>query len=444
MKTLDRYILLQHVPPFLFGLFVILFTLVLNFLYKNLEMLIGKGVPISVSAELLLLSLGWMIVMAIPMAVLIGTLMTFMRLASDNEIVAMKTGGLSLARIARTPLIASIVLSFLLIPVHNYLVPETNHRLANLLASIHRKKPAIQLRDGVFMNRIKGYSILVNKAKGREIEGVTISKLEEGKPAQTIRAERGEIYFDDDGTTLVIKLYNGEIHDVDQNDPKRYLRLRFEEHTLFIPDAGSQLVKLERDYRGEREMSISDLTREVRTYANKVKTKQAQVEKIVRETSQKVKEAYSAALAGDANVAPRTILRAIKDAEEQLRTIKTQISSFKRRIRSRSVEIHKKFAISFACVVFVLVGIPIGARTKDATAGSGMVISIVFFAIYYVFLSSGEKLADRGLLPPWLSMWAANIVLGSVGLYLFLRSNRELPLLPKTIRSILKALGKKN
>ena len=276
MKTLHRYILTQQVPPFLFGIFIIIFILILDFLYKNLEMLIGKGVPVTASAELLLLSLGWMIVMAVPMAVLIGTLISFMRLASDNEITAMRTSGLSLTAISRPLLIAAVLLSVGMIPVHNYVVPETNHRLANLLVSIHKKKPALQLRDGVFMNEIKGYSILVNKSMGREIEGVTISRLIEGKPAQTIRAERGELFFADDGNTLVMKLYDGEIHDVDEKDPKRYLRLKFTEHTLNIPGVGRDLIRIDREYRGDREMAIGALREEIARYREKVAHQMAQ------------------------------------------------------------------------------------------------------------------------------------------------------------------------
>ncbi|HEC83262.1 MAG TPA: LptF/LptG family permease, partial [Firmicutes bacterium] len=111
MKTLHKYILREQVPPFLFGMFVVIFILILDFLYKNLEMLIGKGIPLTTSAELLLLSLGWMIVMAVPMAVLIATLISFMRLGSDNEIAAMRTAGLSLAEISKPLIIASFLLS---------------------------------------------------------------------------------------------------------------------------------------------------------------------------------------------------------------------------------------------------------------------------------------------------------------------------------------------
>jgi lipopolysaccharide export system permease protein len=441
MKTLHRYILTQQIAPFLFGIFIIIFILILDFLYKNLEVLIGKGIPVAVSAELLILSLGWMIVMAVPMAVLIGTLISFMRLSSDNEIVAMRTSGLSLVAIAKPVIVASIVLSILMIPVHNYVVPQTNHRLANLLVSIHKKKPALQLRDGVFMNDIKGYSIMVNKSTGREIEGVTISRLVEGKPAQTIRAERGEIFFADDGATLVLKLYDGEIHDVDEKDPKRYLRLKFTEHTLNIPEAASELVRVDRDYRGDREMSIGALLAEMKKYRGKLAAEEPQVRQIVAETAKEL-PAMVAAAAGEDQEAGQPggkIVALVTSSNDRLRTLKTQADSYRRRIRSLSVEAHKKIAISFACAVFVLIGIPIGVRTKEGGAGSGMVISILFFAVYYAFLSAGEKLADRGYVLPSLAMWAANIVLGAVGLYLFIRANQELPFIPHGLRRLIRS-----
>ncbi len=437
MKTLHRYVLTQQVPPFFFGIFIIIFILILDFLYKNLEMLIGKGVPVAASAELLLLSLGWMIVMAVPMAVLIGTLISFTRLASDNEITAMRTSGLSLTAISRPLLIAAVLLSFGMIPVHNYVVPETNHRLANLLVSIHKKKPALQLRDGVFMNEIKGYSILVNKSMGREIEGVTISRLIEGKPAQTIRAERGELFFTDDGSTLVMRLYDGEIHDVDEKDPKRYLRLKFTEHTLNIPGVGRELVRIDREYRGDREMGMGALRSEIADYRDKLANQMAQVESVVVRNALALPGLRDAAAAGSEDGKQR-IVPAMTSAIEKIRTLKTQADSYRRRMRSLAVEVHKKAALSFACIVFVMIGIPIGVRTKEGGAGSGLVVSILFFSVYYAFLSAGEKLADRGYILPSLSMWAANIVLGAIGLYLFIRADRELPFIPRHLKQLVR------
>jgi lipopolysaccharide export system permease protein len=437
MKTLHRYVLVQQVPPFLFGIFIIIFILVLDFLYKNLETLIGKGVPILVSTELLVLSLGWMVVMAVPMAVLIGTLISFMRLASDNEITAIRTSGISLFSIAKPLLLASLLLSFAMIPVHNYVVPETNHRLANLLVSIHRKKPAIQLRDGVFANDIKGYSILAEKVKGSSIEGITISKMVEGKPAQTIRAARGELSFAEDGNTLVMRLYDGEIHDVDEKDPKRYLRLKFTEHTLNIPDAGGRLTRVDRDYRGEREMSIGALWAEMADYRRKIGQQEQQVREILDQTAVSLPDLARRAASGSADSsAAGKIVALVGRTHDRLQTLENQEASYRRSIRSHSVELHKKIAISFACLVFVLLGIPIGARTRDGGTGAGMVASITVFAVYYAFLKAGETLADRGYVTPFLSMWAANILLGSLGIWLLARANSELSFVPGPLRRL--------
>jgi lipopolysaccharide export system permease protein len=436
MKTLHRYVLSQQIAPFLFGIFIIIFVLILDFLYKNLEMLIGKGVPLAVSAELLILSLGWMIVMAVPMAVLIGTLISFMRLASDNEIVAMRTSGISLFSIAKPLLIASLLLSFAMIPVHNYVVPETNHRLANLLVAIHRKKPALQIREGVFINDIKGFSILAEKVKGNELEGITISKLAEDKPAQTIRAERGEVHFAEDGNTLVLRLYNGEINDVDEKDPKRYLRLKFTEHTINIPDAGGKLVLLQREYRGEREMGLGALRKEIADLDRKIAGGRAQVRDIVVAAAGQVPDLRAAEISQGAAQGTGKITGLLTTTQDRIQAVMNQEMGYRRGIRSFSVEVHKKIAISFACAVFVLLGVPVGARSKEGGTGAGMVGSISVFAVYYAFLTAGEKLADRGFVPPFLSMWAANIVLGALGSWLFIRANKELPFIPDRLRAL--------
>ena len=439
MKTLHKYVLTQQIPPFLFGIFIIILILVLDFLNKYLYILIDKGIPILVSAEMLVLSMGWMIVLAIPMAVLIGTLISFMRLASDNEIVAMRTSGLSLVTIAKPLIIASLLLSFAMIPVHNYVVPETNHRLANLLVSTSRKKPALELREGVFANEIKGFSILAEKVRGDEIEGVTISRLAEDKPAQTIRAERGTLSFAEDGNTLVMKLYNGEINDVDEKDPKRYMRLKFTEHTIYIPEAGGKLVRVQREYRGEREMGIGDLRRQIASFRGKIAEIDSGVGDVVTKAAVELPRLAGHDPPGAQEpAAPGKIIQLVTTTHDRLQTLENQAVSNRRSIRSYSVEVHKKVAISFACAVFVLLGIPVGARAKDGGTGAGMVVSIAVFAVYYAFLKAGETLADRGFVPPFLSMWAANFLLGALGIWLLWRANKELPWIPESVKGIVR------
>jgi lipopolysaccharide export system permease protein len=125
-------------------------------------------------------------------------------------------------------------------------------------------------------------------------------------------------------------------------------------------------------------------------------------------------------------------------SHDRLQTLENQAAGYRRSIRSYSVEMHKKVAISFACAVFVLLGIPVGARVREGGTGAGMVVSIAVFAVYYAFLKAGEALADRGYVPPLLSMWAANIVLAAIGFYLLLRANRELPFFPDGLRNLIR------
>lgn len=442
MKTLHKYILTQQVPPFLFGIFIILLVLVLDFLNKYLYMLIDKGVPVLVSAELLVLSLGWMLVLAVPMAVLIGTLISFMRLGSDNEIVAMRTSGISLVSIAKPLIIASLLVSFAMIPVHNYVVPETNHRLANLLVSTHRKRPALQMRDGVFANDIKGFSILAEKVRGNEIEGVTITRISADKPAQTIRARRGTVAFAEDGNTLIMRLFDGEIHDVDEKDPKRYLRLKFDEHTINIPEAGGKMIRVQRDYRGEREMSIGALRREISSFKTKLSDLEGEVREVVDKAAEELPRLAGPPAQATDPPAERgsteggKIVALVSTTHDRLQMLENQAVGLRRSVRSHSVEMHKKVAISFACAVFVLLGIPVGARVREGGTGAGMVVSIAVFAVYYAFLKAGESLADRGYVPPLLSMWAADILLAVLGLYLLLRANRELPFVPDRLKNL--------
>lgn len=261
--------------------------------------------------------------------------------------------------------------------------------------------------------------------------------MEEGKPAQTIRAERGDLSFAEDGNTLVMKLYEGEIHDVDEKDPKRYLRLKFTEHTLNIADAGGKLVRVSRDYRGEREMSIGTLRTEIAGFKRKMADQRRQVREALDQAADSLPALTAAVSSGDPKSgAAGKIAGLISQTHDRLQTLGNQEASYGRSVRSYSVELHKKIAMSFACLVFVLLGIPIGATSKEGGTGAGMVASISVFAVYYAFLKAGETLADRGYVAPFLAMWAANILLGSLGAWLLFRANSQLSFVPDFVRRI--------
>ena len=163
MRILERYVLREHLFPFLIGFSVVIFLLTLDFLFELVDLAVTKGVSAGIVIELFVLSLGWMMALAVPCAVLIATLATFGRLAQDNEIAAMRANGVNLVRIVGAPLTAAALLAGMLVLFNNHVLPETNHALANLMVDVSRKRPTTQISEGVFIDGFEGYNIFVEK-----------------------------------------------------------------------------------------------------------------------------------------------------------------------------------------------------------------------------------------------------------------------------------------
>ncbi len=423
MRILGRYILIEHIGPFLFALAVVLFVLVVNFILDYLELFIGRDVPLSVILELFVLSLGWMFALAVPMAVLIATIMAFGRLAADNETVAMKAGGMSLFQITSPVLAASILMAVSLTLFGHYVLPEANHRLSNLLVAVHRKKPALEIKPGIFTSPFKDLSILVDGVndKTSTLLGVTIQRTHRTRPTQTIRADSGNLIWSEDGNVLTIELRDGEIHEVDSSEPDKYFRLRFKTHEIRIDNAGSELVRTQREHRSDRELNITALWA-------KVKSLEQQRADLREKTSSTVARSIRNTLSG--GVPDSTAL----EGKQLLRSIRSEAdreAALEREINRYSVEFQKKFSIPFACIVFVVLGAPLGTRIRHGGFVIGLAVSAGFILFYYICLIGGEQLADRRYLSPFWSMWAANVVLSIVGAWAFVRTSLEKSLLPE-------------
>jgi lipopolysaccharide export system permease protein len=427
------------------GFLVVTFLLTMDFLFDYLDLLLDKGVSLPVVAELFFLGLGWMTALSVPMGVLAGTLMTFGRLAHDNEITAIQAAGISPIRIILPPLIGACIVAVLLTLFQNYVLPESNHAFANLLTDITRKRPTVHIKEGVFINDFEGYSILVKKMKPRsdEIYDVTIYQTEEGKPPTTIAAKSGKIYFSPDGNTLTLELHHGEIHEAPApGHLDRYRRLTFKTHIINIPNPGASLVRTQRETRGDRELSASDMLKRVKTLQQQAIPLRLDLEQSLKslgyENYQELVRAFYFSTTGQVKLRwHERILERIRNlgrsspslpkatvAKQEFTRIQRlyqQIETREKRINKYLVEIHKKFSIPAACIVFVLIGAPLGiiARRGGITVGF---ISIAFFVFYYACLIAGEQLADRKYVEPWIAMWAANVVLGTLGTILVLRT----------------------
>lgn len=378
MKVLDRYFLREMVSPFLGALSFLTMMLLLDRIFDLMDLLLRKGVPGKSVLELLLLALPSILALTVPMAVLVSVLVGFGRLSGDFEIIALNSLGISIKRILVAPLLSGFLMFGAMVVFSNYVLPEANHRLKNLILDIHQMKPSLEIRAGIF-NAIDRYRLYFESKDDRTstLFDVKIQEVLEDGGLRTIVAQKAKL--DSKGDVLVITLWNGEIHEAKGARREEYRKLGFQEHILRIP-IETGLRRKERKYRSDREMSA------------------------------------------------QMLVKAIRDAEKELESTKRLEDPRKqfltRKIRKFWVEVHKKFSLPFASVVFVLFGLPIAVMTRDKGYGTAFGLSFPIFTLYYVFLVAGESIAEKGSLSPGLAMWLPNILLLALGTFLLMRSER--------------------
>ncbi len=423
---LSRYVLKEHVGPFVFALALLTFVLMMNHILRIFDLILGKGVPTGAVLELFGLILPFTFAVTVPMAVLVATLMAFGRLSGDNEVTAMRASGVSFYRILRPVLLAAGVIAAALMYFNEFVLPEANHRYAALYADITRKKPTVEIRPGVFIDEFEGYNILIERIDERtsRIYGVTIyEQSPAGGPPRTILAAEGTLKVLPERDLLQISLEDGEIHEVDPEKPQAYRRVFFQRNMISIPGINTQLVRHGREYRSDRELPSREMLRTV-----------AQLRREIAESQSRMLDQVRRRLTANLALPLAEPPAAREGVEDDLNTTGERLFSLKlqnerRRWDSKRydinrylVEVHKKFSVPCACVVFVLLGAPLGVAARRGGVARGLGLSLGFFVVYYVFLIGGEEVADRGILPPLLAMWLPNIVLGVAGLYLTART----------------------
>ncbi len=463
MLIIERYILRSYFGPFFFSVSIITFVFIMDFIIRYIDLFLEKGVKFHIVLQMFLLSLGHMFALIIPMAVLPATLMSFGNLASENEITAMKASGVSLYRMILPGALAASILTIGLIFFNSLVLPETNHRLLNLLIDINRKKPTVELQPNQRIDEFPGYTIYFREKNDRtgEIRDVQIVKhASRGVYPTTINAESGRLTFLEQLNVLRFDLVNGEIHELPaRGDLSTYRRTRFKNYTINVKDVDRSLQRTDRQYRGDREMSVAMMQEKIEGLRADIELADAKILEVaaarVKDTfelldpERRAELAASAGTAGEPADSNKTnLLGGSKPAplrvarSEGLRTapphtrseyltcqeIGTQIEtkrSYYRQVDRYRVEIHKKYSIPFACVIFVLLGTPIAIRTGRSGMNTAIGLSILFFLVYYICLIGGEKLADRGIVSPAVAMWSPNVIFGAVALVLLRNAAKE-------------------
>jgi lipopolysaccharide export system permease protein len=395
---------------------------------RDLDKLVGKGLSVWVIIQLITLNLAWMIVLAVPMGVLFSTLMTFGNLSSTFEITAMKSGGASFYQLISPVVFISTLLFGFLVWFNDKVLPEANHQAKILLFDINRKKPTFSLESGQFSTQIENYTILARKVDSLSngLNGITIYDLSNPRQTNTISADSGYVTFIPQIEKLRFQLFNGEVLQVQPFDTKNYKKIYFKELVLMLEGKGFTLERTPEGLitRGDREMRIKDMQNIVDESRKIVAESEKRVIQLLSTPPIILQKSENRLSLKDEEFL-ELIKRDFSYLENQITTELFRMSDYEARARQYEVEIHKKYSIPFACVLFALVGCPLGLISRRGNFGISAAISLGFYIFYWACLIGGEKLADRGIISPFLSMWIGNIIVFFLSLIFLFKVNYE-------------------
>jgi len=426
MKTLDRYIIKELIPPFFCGLVVVMFVLLIDFILDVLNLIIAKGVPVFVVGKLFSYSLAWMFSLAVPMAVLVSSLMAFGRLAGDKELIAAKALGIPFWRMMLPAGLTMMLLSVVMVIFGDLVLPESNKHARTLMVQIHKKKPLAALYPRIFISDFPNIILYMDQVddKAGKIFGVRMYEKREGFSPRIIIAPEGEVKYDAQEDAISFTLFNGEIHDIDTDDPSRYTRGQFEKQVINIGNLGTQLGGETSQQRGDREFSIDMLKTQIGEYQSKIDSLHGLICKAVEKAIDSVFAVRHYDKPPVAKPERRALLTQRK-VSAYIAGFKTAIADSARRMKKLEVELQKKYSLPLACLVFFLIGAPVGAWARRGGIGMAAGLSFGFFLIYWAFLIGGEEIADRGLVSPTVGMWSGNVVMAIAGLLMLYRVTYE-------------------
>jgi len=418
---------------------MITFILFVNFLLRAIDRFLGKGLDFLIILEYLFLNLAWILALSVPMAVLLATLMTFGRLSEDNEINAMRASGIGFLTIMRAPIFFGTIITLLLVYFNNFILPEMNFKARLLSGDIYRKRPDMNIEPGIFLDNLPDYSMIIGrKSKNGIMQDVRIFSKGSKEAQTSIHANSGVLNTLEDA--FLLTLYDGEIHELGQKDYTNYRRIIFDKHVINIPAKDLLLNRRDSTNRSDREMTVPMIIKKINSYDKRLHivykrlagnfyrtigdsilpSSNVEGKKIIENTLYKFRK--------DTILTKAQIIKKekrIKNLERQLNNEFNLIKSYKKSKNKYGVEIHKKFSLPVACILFVLLGAPLGVMSKKGGFAVSTSLSFGFFLIYYVLLIGGEEMADRSILSPSIGMWSPNLIIFFIAFYLLINTIRE-------------------
>ena len=448
IKKLDKLILKAFIGPFIATFFITLFVLVLQFFWLYIDDIVGKNIDFLTIAQLM----GWLsatlVSLAVPLAVLLSSIMTFGNLGETFELVAIKSAGIPLFRFMRPLLITSLFICGITFLFNNYIIPIATLKLNTLKYDIIIAKPAFDIKEGVFYDKLDGYVIKIGKKeKNGTLRNVIIYEKVYNLQDNITVADSGEMKVSKDKRFLEFYLYSGWRYSekgerITTNTD--FTRLGFKDYKKVFDLSSFKIQKTEDSVFKDnwKMLSIRQLNKAIDSLE---KTTRLYQQKISRETApnlafQKYLDSnWSSTKANNKTIKsfneliPDSISTSIVEMGiGQANSVKSTLevnaadyTSKRKDLRYHLIEWHRKFTMSIACLVLFLIGAPLGSIIRKGGIGTPLVFAVAFFVIFFLLNNFGEKFVKQDVMKPFAGMWMATFILLPIGIFLIFKAMRD-------------------
>ena len=454
VKKLDILVFKAFIGPFIATFFITVLVLLMQFFWLWVDDFVGKGISTSVLFEFIWYQSAVLVPLALPLAILLSSIMTFGNMGESYELVAIRAAGISLLRFMRPLLFVTILISGIAFAFSNNIIPVATLKSRTLLYDIVRSNPSFDLKEGVFYDRIPNFAIKIGKKEQDSlIKDVIIYEQNNGAAQDNfIVASNGVMRATENRRFIEFVLFNGWRYEERGTPPStEYIRLGFKEYKRMFDISSLGLQQRTSDSVNKnnarmlsmRQLSVAidSMRRDRANYGRKVRNDvfgQFAFSRFM-DSSWTSKPTKTAGVKNFSQTIPDSIRSLIRErtlgkltnASVNAQMAMDQDVPQKKSLWSYEVEWHKKLMLSFSCVVLFLIGAPLGSIIRKGGLGSPLIFAIVFFMLFYFSSTSGEKAAREGSLPPYIGMWLSTFVLLPIGLFLTYKAMRDSQLFNK-------------
>jgi lipopolysaccharide export system permease protein len=460
LKKLDKLILKAFVWPFVATFFITLFVFVMQILWKYIDDLVGKGLDFITLVEFLIYASATLVTLAMPISILLSSIMTFGKLGENFELVAIKSSGISLLRFMRPLFLITLLLSGVAFLFANYIAPVANLKFATIYHDIYEKSPAFDLRPGIFYDGFRGFSIKVNAKNKDTLGGVLIYQQGNNLQDNATISESGKMTMSNDKKYLEFQLENGNRYEEQGNYNSKnntFTQLGFKEYTILfdlsqlnLQKSSDSLFMNNIKMKNMRQINVDILklkkepdslfTRDKKqlgvyvkysNYKDSAATKK-QMEVALEHVPEKKVTSFDALIPDSLKeVVYSQTLNDVGNARNLLEMAgndyKSQLDDYTQHL----IEWHKKLSLSIACLVLFFIGAPLGSIIRKGGLGTPLVMALIFFMVFYLLAIFGEKFTKDHVLIPIMGMWLPVIVLTPVGFFLTYKAMHDSQLFSK-------------